>query len=121
MRLELLPRVVGGTVSVLALTAVSITTALALAHMLIIDFQPWALPPGAFTFAIGKVLTLPTMLVLWTKTLLFGLAVTVIPISEGLATPQNLYFAPIAVLRGMVRLFFALMLIEVVAIAVLYV
>ena len=121
LRLELLPRVIGGTVSVLALTAVSTVTALALAYLLIIELQPWSLPPGEFTHVIGKVLVLPALLVLWIKTLLFGLAVTVIPIAEGLSTPQKLYYAPIAVLRGMVRLFFALMMIEVAALAILYV
>ncbi|MFN0038712.1 MAG: MlaE family ABC transporter permease [Burkholderiales bacterium] len=121
LRLELLPRVIGGTVSVLALTAVSIAVSLGLAHLLIIELQPWSLPPGEFTRVIGKVLDLPTMLLLWIKTLAFGLAVTAIPITEGLATPQRLYHAPIAVLRGMVRLFSALMMIELAALAVLYV
>lgn len=121
-RLELLPRVIGGTISVLALTLVNIVVALFIAHVLIFDFRPWSLPPGDFTRVIGKVFDWPSMLVLWGKTLAFGLAVTVIPISEGLSTPQKqIFYAPIAVLRGMVRLFFALMMIEVVAIAVIYV
>lgn len=121
LRLELLPRVIGGTVSVLALTAVNIVVALVIAHVLIFDVRPWILPPGDFARVVGQVLDWPAMLVLWTKTLAFGLAVTVIPISEALNTPQKLFHAPIAVLRGMVRLFFALMLIEVLAIVVLYV
>jgi phospholipid/cholesterol/gamma-HCH transport system permease protein len=121
LRLELLPRVVGGTVSVLALTAVNIVVALWLTHLLIIDFHPWTLTTGDFTRMIGKVLDMPALIVLWAKTLAFGFAVTVIPISEGLSTPQKLYYAPIAVLRGMVRLFFSLMLIEAAALAIVYV
>jgi phospholipid/cholesterol/gamma-HCH transport system permease protein len=121
MRLELLPRVVGGTISVLALTAVNVVVALWLTHLLIIDFHPWILTTGDFTRMIGKVLDMPALLVLWAKTLAFGFAVTVIPISEGLSTPQKLFYAPIAVLRGMVRLFFALMLIEAAALAIVYV
>lgn len=121
MRLELLPRVVGGTISVLALTAVNIVVALWLTHLLIVDFHPWTLTTGDFTRIIGKVLDMPALLVLWVKTLAFGFAVTVIPISEGLSTPQKLFYAPIAVLRGMVRLFFALMLIEAAALAIVYV
>jgi phospholipid/cholesterol/gamma-HCH transport system permease protein len=120
-KLELLPRVIGGTVSVLALTAVSIVAALLLAHVVIFELRPWILPPGDFTRVIGKVFDMPAMLVLWVKTLAFGLATTVIPISEGLSTPRKLFYAPIAVLRGMVRLFFALMLIEVAALTILYV
>lgn len=121
MRLELLPRVVGGTISVLALTAVNVVVALWLTHLLIIDFHPWTLTTGDFTRMIGKVLDMPALIVLWAKTLAFGFAVTVIPISEGLSTPQKLFYAPIAVLRGMVRLFFALMLIEAAALAIVYV
>ncbi len=121
MRLELLPRVVGGTISVLALTAVSVVVALWLTHLLIIEFHPWTLTDGDFTHMIGKVLDGPTLLVFWIKTFAFGFAVTVIPISEGLSTPQKLFYAPIAVLRGMVRLFFSLMVIEAAAITIVYV
>jgi phospholipid/cholesterol/gamma-HCH transport system permease protein len=121
MKLELIPRVIGGTISVFALTAVSIVVALLLAHLIIVDFLPWNLPPGDFTRVIGKVFDLPALVMLWTKTLAFGLAVTTIPIAEGLNTPPKLYFAPIAVLRGMVRLFAALMMIEMLALAFNYV
>ncbi len=121
MRLELLPRVVGGTISVLALTAVNVVVALWLTHLLIIEFHPWTLTPGDFTRMIGKVLDWPALAILWIKTFAFGFAVTVIPISEGLNTPRKLFHAPIAVLRGMVRLFFALMLIEAAALAIVYV
>lgn len=121
LRLELLPRVVGGTISVLALTAVNIVVALLLARVMIIDLNPWSLPPGEFARVIGRVLDVPSIAVLWLKTLAFGLAVTVIPISEGLNTPKKLFHAPIAVLRGMVRLFFALMVIELMALIAIYV
>ena len=121
LRLELLPRVVGGTISVLALILVNIVVALWLTHLLIVDFHPWNLTSGDFTRIMGKVLDLQALLVLWVKALAFGLAVTVIPISEGLSTPQQLYKAPVSVLRGMVRLFFTLMLIEGIALVVVYV
>ena len=121
VRYELVPRVIGGTVAVLALTAVSIVVALGLAHLLIVDLSPWSLPPGDFTRVVGKVFEPFALLVLWLKTLAFGFAVTIIPISHGLAAPKRLAHAPIAVLRGMVALFFAVMLIEVGALAVTYV
>jgi len=121
LRLELLPRVVGGTISVLALTAVNIVVALWLTHLVLIDLHPWTLTNGDFTRLIGKVFDLPALLVLWLKTLVFGFAVTVIPIAEALSTPQKLFHAPISVLRGMVRLFFSLMMIEAVALAIVYV
>lgn len=121
LRLELLPRVVGGTVSVLALTAVNMVVALWLTHLVLIDFHPWTLTAGDFTRLIGKVLDGPALAVLWAKILVFGFAVTIIPIAEALSTPQKLFYAPISVLRGMVRLFFSLMLIEAAALAIVYV
>ena len=121
MRLELLPRVIGGTVSVAALTAVNVVVALWISHLVVIELNPWTLTAGDFTQMIGKVLDVATIAVLWLKTLAFGLAVTVIPIASGMGIPQKLFYAPIAVLRGMVRLFFALMLIETMAITVLYI
>jgi len=121
LRLELLPRVVGGTISVLALTAVNIVVALWLTHMVLVDLHPWTLTTGDFSRMIGKVFDLPALLVLGAKTLAFGFAVTVIPISEALSTPQKLFHAPISVLRGMVRLFFSLMMIEAGALAIVYV
>jgi phospholipid/cholesterol/gamma-HCH transport system permease protein len=121
LRLELLPRVIGGTISVLALTAVNIVIALWLTHLLMIEFHPLSLTPSDYTRMIGRVLDIPALVVLWLKTLAFGFAVTVIPIAEGLSTPQKLFYAPIAVLRGMVRLFFSLMLIEAAALAIVYV
>jgi phospholipid/cholesterol/gamma-HCH transport system permease protein len=121
LRLELLPRVLGGSVSVLALTAVNIVVALWLTHLVLIDLHPWTLTTGDFIRLIGKVFDLPALLVLWVKTLVFGFAVTVIPIAEALSTPKKLFQAPISVLRGMVRLFFSLMMIEAAALAIVYV
>jgi len=121
VRYELVPRVIGGTVAVLALTAVAIVIALPLSHLLIVDLRPWSLPPGEFTRAVGKVFDPLALAVLWLKTLAFGFAVTLIPIAHGLAAPKRLAYAPVAVLRGMVHLFFAVMLIEVGALAVTYV
>jgi len=119
MRFEFIPRVIGGTLSVVSLAAVSWAIALFLAYVVTYGFQFWSL--GDFNQIVGKILTLPTLVLLWLKVLLFGLAVTVIPISEGLAAPRMMFFAPIAVLRGMVRLFFVIMLIEVSALALKYI
>ena len=119
-RLELLPRVVGGTISVLALTAVNVVVALLLARLMIMYLSPWSLPPGEFARVMGSSMDLPAIGVLWAKTFAFGFAVTVIPISEGLNTPKKLYYAPISVSHGMVRLFFALMVIEFLALTALY-
>ncbi|MEW5788642.1 MAG: ABC transporter permease [Pseudomonadota bacterium] len=119
LRLEFMPRVIGGMISVLALTAVTSVLALALAYLAVYGPQWWSLPD--FNRVMGKVFDTPVLFGILFKSLAFGLAVTVIPVSEGLATPRKLFMAPISVLRGMVRLFFALMLIEVAFLAVNYI
>ncbi|MDR3394123.1 MAG: ABC transporter permease [Parasulfuritortus sp.] len=119
LRFELIPRVIGGVISVLALTAVTSALALLFAYFVVYGLQYWNLPD--FARVMAHIFDLPALAILWAKVLAFGLAVTVIPITEALAAPQKLFFAPIAVLRGMVRLFFVLMLIEVLSLALKYI
>jgi phospholipid/cholesterol/gamma-HCH transport system permease protein len=118
LRFELIPRVIGGSISVLALTAVTSALALLFAYFEIYGLQ-YNLPD--FARVMARIFDPATIAILWGKVLAFGLAVTVIPITEALAAPQKLFFAPIAVLRGMVRLFFVLMLIEVLSLALKYI
>jgi phospholipid/cholesterol/gamma-HCH transport system permease protein len=119
MRLEFMPRVIAGIVSVLALTALTSTLALVLAYLAVYGFQVWSIPE--FNLIMGKVFSGSVLLVLWLKCLAFGLAISVIPLAAGLNTPKMLFMAPISVLQGMVRLFFVLMLIEVASLALIYI
>jgi phospholipid/cholesterol/gamma-HCH transport system permease protein len=119
MRFEFTPRVIGGAISVYALTAISSILSLVMAYVIVYGFQLWSLPD--FSRVMSKVFTPAATLLLFLKSLAFGLAVTVIPIRAGLEAPQMLFFAPIAVLKGMVRLFFVLMIIEVASLALAYI
>jgi phospholipid/cholesterol/gamma-HCH transport system permease protein len=119
LRLEFMPRVIGGMISVLALTALTSVLALVLAYLAVYGVQLWSF--ADFTRVMGKVIDARVMTGTLLKSLAFGLAVTVIPVAEGLATPRKLFMAPISVLRGMVRLFFVLMLIEVASLAFKYI
>jgi len=119
MRLEFMPRVIGGVISVLALTAVTSVVALVLAYLAVYGWQTWSLPD--FSRVMGNVFDNAVLFGILLKSLAFGLAVTVIPVAEGMATPRMLFMAPISVLRGMVRLFFAIMLIEVASLAFTYI
>lgn len=118
LRLEFLPRIIGGVVSMLALTALASLVALLIAYLDLYGLQTHGM--SDFNRVLGQVFTPLQLFGLWLKCLLFGLAVTVIPIAAGLDSPHKLFFAPIAVLSGMVRLFFALMLIEVGSLAITY-
>lgn len=121
VKLELIPRVIGGTFSVLSLTAIGVVASLLCAHFVVSGYRPWHAPTADLRLSVAAVFDGLAMSLLWGKALLFGFAVTVIPIAEALNAPRQIFYAPIAVLRGMVRLFFALMLIEVVVLMIQYV
>jgi phospholipid/cholesterol/gamma-HCH transport system permease protein len=119
MRFELAPRIVAGIVSVLALTCMASAVALVLGYLVSNGWQ-WRDLAG-FNHTLARVMTLPVVLGLWFKCIIFGIVVTAIPISAGLDAPKKLFFAPIAVLRGMVRVFFAIMIIEVLTLSAKYI
>jgi len=119
LRRELVPRVIGSAVSVVALAAVSGVIALLLAYIGVYGFSPWGL--AGYTRTLGHVFDAQVTIGLALKTLLFGLAVAVIPITASLETPREVRLAPVAVLRGMVRLFLVLVLLEGASLAVKYI
>lgn len=118
LRLEFMPRVIAGVISVLALTILTSVIALIQAYLAVYGAQWWSF--SDFTRVVAKVFDSATIVGLLLKSLAFGVAVTAIPVVEGMATPKKLFMAPISVLRGMVRLFFVLMLIEVASLAFKY-
>ncbi|MBE0627293.1 MAG: ABC transporter permease [Burkholderiales bacterium] len=119
LRRELVPRVIGSALSVVALTTVSGVIGLVLAYVGVYGFSPWGLT--GFTRMVGQVFDPQVAIGLALKTLLFGLAVAVIPITASLDTPREFRLAPVAVLRGMVRLFLVLVVVEGASLAVKYI
>ncbi|HEY5636637.1 MAG TPA: ABC transporter permease [Burkholderiales bacterium] len=111
LRFELIPRVLATALSVIALIAVNCAAALAIAYLGVYGFTLWGFAP--FTHVVGQVFDLQVAAGFALKCLLFGLAVAVIPISEGLATPQRADAVPLAVLQGMMKLFLAIAVLEV--------
>jgi phospholipid/cholesterol/gamma-HCH transport system permease protein len=119
MRHELVPRVVGSAVSVVALTVIGGAIALVLAYVAMYGFSQGGMDD--YAHVIGSIFDLHVTLGLGLKALFFGLAVAVIPITASLEVPREARFAPIAVLSGMVRLFLSLALIEGASLAVKYI
>ena len=119
MRHELVPRVVGSAVSVVALTVIGGAIALVLAYVALYGVSPGAMDD--YAEAIGSIFDPPVALGLGLKTLFFGLAVAIIPITASLEVPREARFAPIAVFSGMVRLFLALAMIEGASLAIKYI
>lgn len=116
---EYVPRVIAAAMSVLSLTVMSGAVALGLAYFGMYGLSPWGF--GEYTLAIERAFGVAAMLGSALKCVLFGVAVAVIPIAAGLDATWQVKSVPVAVLRGMVRLFFALGLIEVLGLAVKYV
>lgn len=110
LRHELMPRIMGTMVAVMTLSAVNGALALVILYFETYGFSPWGVPE--FLRTTGSVFSAAVVFGTALKTLLFGGAVAVIPISEALATPRDLDLAPVAVLRAMVRTMIALALIE---------
>lgn len=116
---EFLPRVLASAISVFSLTVISVSIAVLAAYFSMYGFSPWGF--SEFTRSVGLVFNPAQLAGFALKTLIFGVAVAVIPIAAGLGATRELKSAPVAVLGGMVRLFFALGLIELASLAVEYV
>jgi phospholipid/cholesterol/gamma-HCH transport system permease protein len=74
-----------------------------------------------YTRTVANIINFQIMAGLIAKCTLFGLAVTLIPVTAGLETPKKLFMVPVSVLRGMMRVFFAIVTIEVVSLALKYI
>lgn len=119
MQFEFLPRLIGGVISVITLASLAGLLALLLAYLAIYGLSMAGFDP--FTQTLAKVFDFKIIAGLIMKCGLFGLAVTLIPVTAGLETPKKLFMVPVSVLRGMMRVFFAIVAVEVVSLALKYI
>ncbi|MBT9568901.1 MAG: ABC transporter permease [Thiobacillus sp.] len=119
MQFEFLPRLIGGVVSVITLAGLAGLFALLLSYVSIYGLSMAGFE--AFTQIVAKIFSPGILFGLLVKCGLFGLAVTLIPVTAGLETPKKLFMVPVSVLRGMMRVFFAIVAIEVVSLALKYI
>ena len=119
LRHQLVPRVAAAAVSVVSLIVLNCALAMVLTYVALYGLSPWGF--DEYTRVVGKVFSLPILAGFALRCVLFGAAVAVIPIVAGLDATQRVKSAPVAVLNGMVRLFFVLGLIEVVSLAAKYI
>lgn len=131
LRNELMPRVLAGVVSVLTLTAVSAVLALIIAYVVVYGLSPWGF--DAYTRMVGHVFEPEIALGFAVKSLLFSLAVGVIPIaasmlsaSMGDANKERVRAARVGLnLAGisessLVRLFLVIFMIEAATLMIRY-
>ena len=119
-RLEIVPRVLALAFAVLALAVTSGVLVLALAYTVTYGFSPWGF--DAYTRMIGRVFDAPVGLGLVLKTLLFSLAVGVVPLASALqeSTRRPASTTGFAVRSGTVRVTVLLLLVEATSVAVKY-
>jgi phospholipid/cholesterol/gamma-HCH transport system permease protein len=90
--------------------------ALVLAYLATYGFTTWAL--ASYTRTVGRVFAEGTVLVFLLKTLMFALAVVLVPLGSALYDATRSRIS--AEVRGLVRLFALLLLIEAMSLAANY-
>jgi phospholipid/cholesterol/gamma-HCH transport system permease protein len=125
LRDELMPRVLAGVVSVLTLTAVSAVVALLIAYLVVYGLSPWGF--DAYTRMVGRVFSPAVALGFAVKSLLFSLAVGVIPVAAALINEPLAKTTPNIGLTlanlgesGLVRLFLAIFMVEAATLMIKY-
>jgi phospholipid/cholesterol/gamma-HCH transport system permease protein len=111
VRHELMPRVVAGIVAVALLAALSCLIALVLAYVSLYGLTLGAF--AGFTRVIGQIFNPGVMLILALKTLLFALAASLIPVGALLRGPRPDITRTSAALDSLMRMFLAILLIEI--------
>ena len=113
-RAEVLPRVVAGMFAGVTLAALSCVVALSVAYVAVYGFTASGL--AGYTRLFGQVFSPPVTLIFTLKTLLFSLAVSLIPMASALYAQPARPGAGVrtsAEMRSLVRMFAVLLLIEV--------
>lgn len=118
LRRELLPRALGGVFAVLLLAAAAGVVAVVLAYPVAYGFSPWGL--ASYTRTVGNVLSPPVALILVVKTLLFSLAVAVMPLASAMADSPGRRSRAGPELRGLIRMLAVMVLIELGSLMVNY-
>ena len=111
IRREVLPRVVAGMFAGITLAALSCVVALVVAYVAVYGFAVSGLP--GYTRLFGQVFTPAVTLIFVLKTVFFCLAVSLIPMASALYGMRGASLRSSAEMRGLVRMFAVLLLIEV--------
>jgi phospholipid/cholesterol/gamma-HCH transport system permease protein len=111
IRREVLPRVVAGMFSGVMLAALSCVVAVVVAYLTVYGFTVSGL--AGYTRLFGQVFTPVVSLIFVLKTVLFCLSVSLIPMASALYGMRGASVRSSAEMRGLVRMFAVILLIEV--------
>jgi phospholipid/cholesterol/gamma-HCH transport system permease protein len=112
---EVLPRLLAGLFACVTLAALSCVVALVLSYFAVYGFTQAGI--DAYTNVVGHVFEPFFTLVFVLKTLLFALAVSIIPMASGLNNVEGHGSRETAALQGLVRMFGVLMVLEAASLA----
>lgn len=110
MHMEVLPRVAAGVVCALLLAAISCAVTLVLAYLSVYGFTSAGFE--AYTRTVGHVFSPGVALVFGLKIAAMAVAVALLPVASVLITPARPGALTSAELKGLVRMFFVILLIE---------
>lgn len=116
---EFVPRIAAAAVSVFTLTVVSSFVVILVAYAVAYGASPWGF--NEYTRTVARVFSPGELAGFLLKCVAFGVVVAVVPIAAGLDATKDPRSVPVAVMGGMVRLFVALAVIELLNLAVKYV
>lgn len=117
---QLVPRIAAAALSVLSLTALSVALTMYIAYTSFFGGSNFGL--AMFSRVVGIVFDNQILVGLLLKSLLFGLAVALIPLATGLEAERGrLKTVPAAVLAGLMKLFLVICVIEVLSLVIKYV
>ncbi|MCK5435360.1 MAG: ABC transporter permease [Nitrosomonadaceae bacterium] len=119
MHTDIVPRVIAMAFAVVTLAAVSSLVALMMAYVVVYGFSPWGF--AEYTRMVGRVFDPGVAVAFILKTILFSLAVAVIPIASAMQARHESIGELGSVPQGMVRLFLALVLIEGASLAIKFI
>ena len=119
LRRELVPQVIANAFAVLSLAMVSSVLVLILAYVSVYGSSPWGVLD--YTRTVGRVFNPAVTIGFILKTVLFGLAVAVIPSAAILEEQRYGRQSSSTVQPGAVRLLFVLLVIEAASLAVKYI
>lgn len=113
-----LPRILAGMISLILLASLLSIIMLFSGYLYLLLFFETGL--DLFIRTLMHAISIDDLILFFTKSLLFGFFVTLIPIYSGLNTVMAYTGIPIAVLNGMVKLIIAIMSIEVILLLIQY-
>lgn len=119
MRRDLVPQVIASTFAVLSMAMVSSMIVLVLAYVNVYGVSPWGL--AGYTRTVGRVFDPAISIGFALKTILFGLAVAIIPMAAILEPSRQAHNKSSTVQPGAIRLLSVLILIEAGSLSVKYI